>query len=50
MHPVVVHWAWGGDYLLKMDFHYHDFAGSGGVHPVSGPAGLVVRISLINSV
>lgn len=38
VYPIVVHWTWGGGWLL--DAGYHDFAGSGIVHMVGGVAAL----------
>jgi len=38
IYPVVVHWVWGGGWLLQLDTPYHDFAGSSIVHMVGGIA------------
>jgi Amt family ammonium transporter len=39
VYPIVVHWTWGGGWLLELG--YHDFAGSGIVHMTGGVAALV---------
>lgn len=39
VYPIVGHWAWGGGWLAKLNFH--DFAGSSVVHTVGGLAALV---------
>lgn len=39
IYPVIVHWTWGGGWLLRRG--YYDFAGSGIVHMVGGLSGLV---------
>jgi Amt family ammonium transporter len=41
IYPVVVHWVWGGGWLLQMDTPFHDFAGSTIVHSVGGWASLM---------
>jgi len=38
IYPIVVHWTWGGGWLLEAG--YHDFAGSGIVHMTGGVAAL----------
>lgn len=39
VYPVIVHWAWGGGWLMKIG--YKDFAGSGVVHLTGGVIALV---------
>ena len=41
VYPVIVHWTWGGGWLLQLDTPYIDFAGSGIVHMTGGVAALV---------
>jgi len=38
IYPVVVHWLWGGGWLVQLDTPYHDFAGSSIVHMTGGIA------------
>ena len=42
IYPVIVHWGWGGGWLMKMD--YKDFAGSGVVHLTGGTIAVVGSI------
>ena len=42
IYPVIVHWGWGGGWLMKMD--YQDFAGSGVVHLTGGTIAIIGSI------
>jgi Amt family ammonium transporter len=44
VYPIIGHWAWGGGWLAKLNFH--DFAGSTVVHTVGGAAALIGTIIL----
>jgi Amt family ammonium transporter len=46
IYPVVVHWVWGGGWLLQLSTPYHDFAGSSIVHMTGGIAALMGAIAL----
>ena len=46
IYPVVVHWLWGGGWLLQLDTPMIDFAGSTIVHSVGGWAALMGAITL----
>ena len=41
IYPIVVHWQWGGGWLVQMDTPFHDFAGSTLVHMTGGVAALM---------
>jgi Amt family ammonium transporter len=44
LYPVVLHWAYGNGWLMRMD--YHDFAGSGAIHLTGAVGALVITIFL----
>jgi Amt family ammonium transporter len=46
IYPIVVHWVWGGGWLLQMDTPFIDFAGSTIVHSVGGWAAMMGALAL----
>jgi ammonium transporter, Amt family len=46
IYPIVVHWQWGGGWLVQMDTPFHDFAGSTLVHMTGGVAALMGALIL----
>ncbi|NEO78445.1 MAG: hypothetical protein F6J99_20280 [Moorea sp. SIO4G3] len=46
VYPISGSWVWGGGWVDKFEFHFHDFAGSLVVHAVGGAAALACVIIL----